>query len=100
MARNDSRRLTEPVQELILGNALFERAVAAVGFDGNMVRPLLAQIVRSVGAEPDELTPDDLGHLIPEVERRLRMAVPSDAAVQAVKGLVSLLLSWDQVPAE
>jgi hypothetical protein len=95
MSRNDSRRLTEPVQEIILGNELFERSIKAVGFDGNMVRPLLAQIIHSVGAAPDSLTPDELGHLIPEIERRLRLAVPSDSADQAVRGLVNLLLSWD-----
>jgi hypothetical protein len=100
MSRNDRRRHTEPVEELILGNELFERAVAAIGFDGSMVRPLLAQVMKSIGAGPQSLTPDELGTLIPEIERRLRLAVPSDSADQAARGLMKLLLSWDQVPAE
>jgi hypothetical protein len=100
MPNQDGRRLTEPVHELLLGNELFERTVAAVDLDGNMVRPLLAQVLGPLGSTPREVTPDELGMLIPEIERRLRMAVPSDAADSAVKKMLHVLLAWGETEAE
>jgi hypothetical protein len=73
------------------GNALFEKAVVAVGLDEGTTRWLLVAALNALGAKADELTPDDLGHVLPEIDRRLRQLVQDDQADAAVKRLYRLL---------
>jgi hypothetical protein len=73
------------------GNPLFEKAVAAIGFDDGTTRLLLVSVLRTLGAEPASLTGDDLGHVLPEIDRRLRQLVPEAQADAALKRIYRVL---------
>jgi hypothetical protein len=73
------------------GNALFEKAVAAIGFDEGTMRWLFVSVLNTVGTEPEKVTPDELGHLLPEVDRRLRKLVTDAQADGAIKRLYRVL---------
>jgi hypothetical protein len=74
-------RYTVPISTA-RGNELFEKSVAAVGFDEGTVRWLLVSVLNTIGCAPAELGPEDLGNLLPEVDRRLRQ-LAQDAQVDA-----------------
>jgi hypothetical protein len=73
------------------GNLLFERAVAAIGLDTNTTRWLFVSVLNTIGAHAEKLTPDELGLLLPEIDRRLRKLVPDDQADGAMKRLYRLM---------
>ena len=73
------------------GNALFEKAVIAVGLDLNTTRWLMVSVLNTLGARAEKLTPDELGLLLPEIDRRLRKLVPDEQADGAMKRLYRLL---------
>lgn len=73
------------------GNALFERAVAAIGLDEATTRWLAFSTLNTIGAAPLELTPDELGNLLPEFNRRLRKLLPDENAEAAVRRLQRVL---------
>jgi hypothetical protein len=75
----------------VSGNPLFERAVTAIGLDGNTTRWLLVSVLSTVGCAPDALTPDELGHLLPEVDRRLRLLIKEPEADAAMKRLYNVM---------
>jgi hypothetical protein len=76
------------------GNRLFERAVAAIGMDDGTVRWLLVSALKTVGASPKALTPDELGTMLPEVDRRLRQLVQPEQADKAMARLYQTLMDW------
>jgi hypothetical protein len=76
----------------VKGNTFFEKAVAAIGLDQAMVRPLLASVLNMIGATPSSLTPEDLGILLPELDRRLRKLVQSTQADVAMKRIFRILV--------
>jgi hypothetical protein len=73
------------------GNALFEKAVAAVGLDDGTTRWLLVAALNTVGVGSMELSPDDLGNVLPEIDRRLRQLVQDVQADAAMKRLYHLI---------
>jgi hypothetical protein len=73
------------------GNALFERSVAAIGLDETAMRWLLVSVLNTVGSTPGHLTPEELGNVLPEVDRRLRKLVPDAQADAALKRLYHVL---------
>lgn len=79
---------------MLPGNPLFEGAIAAIGFDDGVTRRLLTSVVNTIGTYPDELTPDELGVLLPEIDRRLRDLAPPDRVDDAMRSLAHLLLGW------
>jgi hypothetical protein len=81
---------TVPIGD-VKGNALFEKAVGAVGLDDSMMRWLLVSALNMIGSTPTTLTPDELGVLLPEIDRRLRKLVQQAQADLALKRLVRLL---------
>ena len=85
MSNADSKYVaTVPIDEA-KGNALFEKAVAAIGLDEGTTRWLLASVLNTVGSTPARLTPDELGVLLPEIDRRLRKLVRDAQVNQALK---------------
>ena len=78
--------------DAIQGNALFEKAVRAVGADEAGTRWLFVSVLNAIGATPAMLTPDELGTLLPEVERRLRQLLPEPTADPAVQRLRRVLI--------
>jgi hypothetical protein len=89
----DGKKMTTALLGAVAGNPLFEKAVAAVGLDDTTTRWLLVSVLNTIGAAPTQLTPDELGNLLPEVDRRLRKLVPDAQADAAVKRLYRLLFT-------
>jgi hypothetical protein len=96
MARSDKPKETQALSSYVVGNALFDRSVYAIGLDGALTRQLLEALILSVGSTPKDLSPDELGALLPEVESRLRLLVPSDQAQKSVARLRDMLLKWEE----
>ena len=77
------------------GNLLFERVVAALGFDELLMRRVVADSLARVGSSPMRTTPQDMGMLLPEIERRLLLLAPQERAAPGLARLRRLLLCWD-----
>jgi hypothetical protein len=88
MGNADKDRTTLAIG-VLEGNRLFERAVDVIGLD--VGKTLLQSVVKTLGIAPAALTPDDLGHLLPEIDRRLRQLVPDAQADAALKRLYRVL---------
>ena len=73
------------------GNALFEKAVVAIGLDDATTRWMLVSVLNTIGVAPPALTPEELGNLLPEVDRRLRKLVQDAQADAALKRLYRVL---------
>lgn len=78
------------------GNKLFERAVTALGHDATAMRWMMVAALGTIGAAPADMTPEELGVLLPEIGRRLRQLVLADQADDALARLSSALMSWDE----
>jgi hypothetical protein len=74
---------------VLTGNPLFDKAVAAIGLD--VGKTLMQSVVKTLGVAPAVLTADDLGHLLPEIDRRLRQLVPDEQVDAALKRLYRVL---------
>ena len=90
---------TIAVTSYVGGNTLFDRAVFAVGLDGALTRQLLAGVIATVGSTPKNVTPDELGALLPEIESRLRLLAPADQAKKSTARLRDMLLKWAEISA-
>jgi hypothetical protein len=88
-------RQTQPIFHAIGGNLLFERVVAALGFDEQLMRRVVADSLSKVGTSPLKATPEEVGLLLPEIERRLLLLAPRERAAPGIARLRRLLLCWD-----
>ncbi|HKA90303.1 MAG TPA: hypothetical protein VKE22_21725 [Haliangiales bacterium] len=91
----NNNRPTEVLTGLVLGNDLFEKAVAAVGLDPNILRHLIANALVALGSRPQDMTPDELGAVLPSLEDKLRLLVPDEKARKSIAKLRHFLLSWE-----
>jgi hypothetical protein len=91
MGDSDPKRLATRTIDAIKGNALFEKAVKAIALDENTTRWTLVSVLNTIGSAPEKLTPEELGNLLPEVDRRLRKLVPDLQADSAMKRLYRVL---------
>jgi hypothetical protein len=82
---------TVPFKKSISGNDLFDRAVE--GEDPTLASVLI-DTLSLVGAKPESVTPNQLGEVLPEVERRLRLLMEEDHALNVIARLRQLLLGW------
>lgn len=73
------------------GNALFEKAIAAIGLDDSATRWLTVSVLNTIGATPVTLTPEELGNLLPEFDRRLRKLLQDPQADKAMRRLYRVL---------
>lgn len=91
MARDDD---TVRFQTLHLGAGdVFSQAMVALGAAAG---PALRDTVRAMGSSPEELTIDELGLALPEIERRIRLVMGPDAAGAALARLRRLILHWEE----
>jgi hypothetical protein len=79
----------------VKGNELFDKAVAAIGLDDVTTRWLFVSALNTIGASPAKLTPEELGNLLPEIDRRLRKLVPDPQADKALKRLYRVLFDLE-----
>ncbi len=89
-------RPTTPIAAFAGGNRLFETAVASVGLNDAFARRLLGEVFSSIGSSPMDATADELGVMLPEIERRLLLALPHESAAPAMARLRRMLLSWEE----
>jgi hypothetical protein len=98
MSDETRRKMPDPPTTVRLdmarGNELFERSIAAVGLEETTSRWLMASVLKSIAVSPLELTPEDLGILLPEADRRLRQLVQPEQADQAMSRLYKMLMAW------
>lgn len=73
------------------GNALFDEAVGAVGLDDGAARWMLVSVLNAIGTTPAKLTADELGNVLPEIDRRIRQLVQPEQADQAMARLYRVL---------
>ena len=90
-------RPTLPLLAAIGGNLLFECVVTSLGFDELLMRRMVADSLAKLGATPHKATPEDMGMLMPEIERRLLLLAPAERAAPSLARLRRLLMSWDGV---
>jgi hypothetical protein len=83
-------KATVPISA-VKGNPLFEKAVEAIALDDNTTRWLCVSVLKTLGTTPDKLTLDDLGNLLPEIDRRLRKLLPDAQSDAAMKRLYRVL---------
>jgi len=89
------RRLDEdtvPFRKSIAGNDLFDRAVEE---QDPTLAAVLAETLALVGADPEQLTLDQLGTVLPEVERRLRLLMHAESARSTIIRLRRIVLGWE-----
>jgi len=89
-------RPTTPIAAFAGGNRLFETAVSAVGLSEPFSRRILGDVFASVGSSPIEASADELGLLLPEIERRMLLALPHENAAPAMARLRRMLLAWEE----
>jgi len=53
---------------------------------------MLVSVLNTIGSAAARLTPDELGNLLPEVDRRLRKLVPDAQADVAMRRLYRVLM--------
>jgi hypothetical protein len=92
--RNDV--VTVPIAD-VKGNALFEKAVAATELDDATMRWLLFSALKTIGSTPAKFTPDELGSLLPEIDRRLRKLMQDAQADLSMKRLFHVLFDQAEV---
>jgi hypothetical protein len=91
MSDADSKRMPTVPIDAVKGNALFEKAVVAIGLDDATTRWLFSSVLKTLGTTAVALTPEELGNLLPEVDRRLRKLLQDAQADAAMKRLYRVL---------
>ena len=79
----------------VRGNLLFERAVTVLGLDVSLMSRVLAEVLNGSGTSPTRATPDDLGWVLPEIERRMLLLAPHEYVAPGLSRLRRLLMTWD-----
>jgi hypothetical protein len=85
---------TKPFSQDMVGNELYHRAMFAIGLAGAAVSAALTSTLRAIGSTPATLVIDDLGAMLPEIERRLLLMAPHEDVVKAMVRLRKLVLEW------
>ena len=93
MSDYDSKKQPTVPLSAVRGNPLFEQVVVAVGLDDATTRWMLVAVLNAIGASPMQLSPDELGNLLPEIDRRLRKLVPDGQADAAMKRVYHVLFA-------
>jgi hypothetical protein len=91
----DDRDPTQPILLRLNGNELFHRTVFAIGLNGIAISTILMETLEAIGSSPDVVTIDELGAMMVEIERRLRLLLPHDDAGKAIARLRNLIMRWE-----
>jgi hypothetical protein len=78
------------------GSKVFENAAFTIGLDETLSRRLLWEAAQASLVDSWKMTIDELGLLLPEVERRLRLLVPPDEASASFARLRSFVLNFEE----
>ena len=83
---------TVPFRKSIVGNDLFDRIVEVAD---PALAPILIDTLKLVGGSPDDMTHEQLCDVLPEVERRLRVAADPESAQKTLARTRKILLGWE-----
>jgi hypothetical protein len=78
------------------GSKVFEQAALTIGVDEFVARKVIWEAASAALMDSWRLTIDELGVLLPEIERRLRLLAPPEEAGVAFAKLRSFVLSWEE----
>ena len=78
------------------GSKVFEKAAFTIGLDELLSRKLFWEAAHASLIDSWKMTIDDVGLILPEVERRLRLIAPPDEASAAFARLRSFVLNWEE----
>lgn len=93
----NARNMPRPTVTLtrVGGNILFERAIAALGLDPTLMSRMLGEVLLRSGTTPMRASPDDMGLLLPEIERRMLLIAPHERVAPSLARLRRLILTWE-----
>jgi hypothetical protein len=92
---DDARRTTR-LRDDFHGSPVFDQAAAALGLNELLARKIVWEAARDALVDPFRLTIADVGNLLPEIERRVRLVVHEDLAAAAMARVRQLVFSWGQ----
>jgi hypothetical protein len=78
------------------GSKVFEKAAFTIGLDELISRKLLWEAAHASLVDSWKMTIDELGLLLPEVERRLRLIAAPEEASAAFARLRSFVINWEE----
>jgi hypothetical protein len=81
--------------DITVGNDLYQKTYAVFVGSGEKAEPILGAVMRLIGATPEELNIEELAAMLPELERRLRNALPAGESQETTKKLQRLVISWE-----
>jgi hypothetical protein len=90
------RKATVTVLDKYHGSKVFEQAAFTIGLDELISRKVIWEAAAAGLVDSWKLTIDELGVLLPEIERRLRLLAPPDEAGNAFARLRSFVLRWEE----
>ena len=96
MSTDVNRKATATTLDKYHGSKVFEKAAFTIGLDDLVSRRLLFEAASAALMDSWKLTIDELGVLLPEVERRLRLLAPPDEASTAFARLRYFVLNWEE----
>ena len=77
----------------VQGNRLFMRATLLMGIDMTVAKTVLLNTLSRVTVSPRDVTLDDFGALLPDVEAELRRVLPEDKAAAAAARFRNFLMT-------
>jgi hypothetical protein len=93
---SEDRKRTTVTMDQFHGNALFERAAFTLGLDDTLQRSILWDACRKALVDPFEMTIDELGAILPEIENRLRLVGLPDQANEAIARLRHFIFDYHE----
>jgi hypothetical protein len=92
----DDPRPTDRWSEKFEGSPVFDRAALAIGMNEFLSRKLIWEAARASLVDARQLTVQDLGVMLPEIERLLRLVAPDELAAKALARVRNVILSWSE----
>jgi hypothetical protein len=77
-----------------IGSMVYEQAVTMMGLEDMVARLLLSNTLGAVAIEKSELTIEDLGNLLPELETRFAKFLDQQETQAAMGRLRNLIFDW------
>ena len=74
---------------------MFERSILALGLDVTLMSRVLGEVLLRSGSTPMRASPDDIGLVMPEIERRMLLIAPFEQVSPGLARLRRVLLTWE-----
>jgi hypothetical protein len=87
---------TEKWSESFVGSKVFDRAALAVGMNEYLSRKLIWEAARASLVDARHMSVADLGMMLPEIDRLLRLVAPEDLAARSLARVRNVILDWHE----